>query len=90
VKVTPVRPVELAVTVLAPAAAPRVRIVEAWPCALVVAVVAERLPPPVATAKVTATLATALPLTSVLVITKGCASAVATRPDWLLPEPTAN
>ena len=65
------RAAALAVAVLVPAVLPRVRIVAAWPWALVATVAAERLPPPLATAKETMKPATGAFAAARTVTTKG-------------------
>ena len=76
----PVRPATDAVTTLVPAAEPRVRIVEAWPWALVLTTGADTEPPPVVAAKVTGTLETGAPPTPRIVTTNGVGSAVPAPP----------
>ena len=82
----PSRPVLVAVKVLAPALAPRVQLpTVAMPEALVVAERPVAEPPPEATAKVTLTPATGLPLASVTRTLGAMPTAAPTVADWLLP-----
>src|ERR1041385_2462096 len=89
VKVTglPVRPLDVAVRVLAPAVVPRVHdVTAASPLALVVTgVVGLTVPPPEATAKVTATPATGLLNWSRTITEGGVATADPTVAVWALP-----
>lgn len=73
----PVRPVDVAVSVFAPAVAPRVQLpTVATPLAFVVCVPPVTLPPPVAAANVTLTPATALLFTSLTITDGAVATAV--------------
>src|SRR5207245_5150789 len=87
----PVRPVAVAVNVFGPAAVPSVQdVTAAIPLAFVsTAVVGLTVPPPVATAKVTATPATAFPLASFTITDGGMSTAVPTVAVWVLPAFTA-
>jgi hypothetical protein len=76
----PESPVEVAVTVLAPAVSPRVRVEDAFPSEPVVVLVTDREPPPAVTAKATLVPLTGLLLTSFTITTKGLDSAVPTVP----------
>src|SRR5690349_9376897 len=93
VKVTglPVSPAALAVSVFGPALVPRVHeVTAAIPLAPVVtAVVGATVPPPDATANVTATPATGLLFASRTITDGGVATAVFTVAVWLLPALTA-
>ena len=73
VKVTGASPATVTSTVLGPGVRPRVRMVAARPWASVVAAVAERVPPPAVTAKVTATPAIGEPSWSSRETTRGAA-----------------
>jgi hypothetical protein len=82
----PESPVEVAVTVLAPADVPSVRVEDALPSEPVVVLVTDREPPPAVTAKATLTPPTALLLASLTITTKGLDSVVPTVALWLFPE----
>jgi len=84
----PVSPASLAVTALGPATAPRVRTVEALPCASVATVAAESAPPPAVTVNCTVKPGTGLLPASRTMTTKGCSGAPALA-VWLLPAPRA-
>src|SRR5260221_734097 len=86
VKVRTEKPGAVAVTELAPPAAPSVSVVTARPPASVVEVVPERLPPPPVSAQVTGKPARAAPLKDVALTTNGLASAVLDLPDWRSPQ----
>ncbi len=81
----PVSEPEDAVTVLTPAVAPRVSVVDANPEASLVAEAADKDPEPLATAKFTTVPDTPKPAWSVTCTVKGLANRVPTVPDWLLP-----
>ena len=86
----PVSPLDVAVRVFTPAVLPSVQLpTVATPLTLVVDEVPVALPPPNATAKVTATPLTALPLWSVTRTEGAVAIAAPTVPLWLLPALTA-
>jgi len=90
----PASPLALAVAVLllVPAVVPRVHVTEAWPLAAVVAVAADKLPPPAVVVHETATPATpATPAPDELVTrtTSGWPSAWPAGPAWLLPDTNA-
>jgi hypothetical protein len=88
VKVTEVlvRPLTLAVRVFAPATVPRVQLpTVAIPLALVICDAPEMLPPPVTTAKVTATPATGLLKESLTRTLGASGTAVPTVTPWLFP-----
>jgi hypothetical protein len=68
------------VTVFILAAAPRVKRVEANPCALLETELAERVPPPVVTAKATVTPETPVPLASLTWTVNGRGSGLPTVP----------
>jgi len=82
----PVRVPEVAVTLLVPGVAPKVKVEEAKPCAFVVTgCVGEIVPPPLATANVTETPETGTPLASVTKTVNGTVKAVPCVPVWLFP-----
>src|SRR6266849_8561496 len=87
----PISASAVAVSVFAPAVVPSVQeVAAAMPLALVsTAVVGLTVPPPVATAKVTATPATGLPLASFTITEGAIATAVPTVAVWVLPAFTA-
>ena len=87
----PIRPDAVAVRVFGPAGVPSVQeVTAAIPLAFVgTAVVGFTAPPPLATAKVTVTFATGLPLASFTITDGGVATAVPTVAVWLLPAFTA-
>jgi len=81
----PVTPAAVAVTVLVPAFAPNVRVLEARPELLVVTEGVESVPPPAVTANVIVIPDTPVPLASVTFTVKGLANCWLTVPFW--PEP---
>src|SRR5713101_2698180 len=87
----PISASAVAVKVFAPAVVPRVQeVAAAIPLAFVsTAVVGLTVPPPVATAKVTATPATGLPLASFTITAGGMSTAVPTVAAWASPAFTA-
>jgi len=82
----PANPGALAVTELEPAVSPTVSVLSAWPVASLVALVAERSPPPLSTAKTTVTPATGFPCASLTVTTNGSGSVVPTSALWSFPD----
>ena len=81
----PERVPEEAVTLFSPAEGPSVNMVDANPCAFVVALVVLRVPPPLVTANVTATPEIAVPLASVTSTTNVFASDWPAVPVWPVP-----
>src|SRR5262249_41353192 len=75
-----------AVTVLAPATAPTVSVVWAWPIASVVTLVAESIPPPLVTSNTTLTPRRGWWFPSLTIATNGSASVVPSSALWSLAD----
>ena len=75
----------LAVTVFLPGSFPKVRVTAARPVSSVVAVVADSVPPPAVTAKVTVAPTNGFPFWSRTETTSGSANVESGNPCWLSP-----